>query len=927
MLNFKHSQSARVIYTPDKNFVYSILLLHLLDLPYEIRERDEFVREYWKACEEGSTELKYFRLMIVGSEGVGKTCLLKALKGQLFDENEISTDFIEKTDITTTNLNKEWGKSVNFKEQLQTIRNDSAEKIAIKNVRESSKSSDAFKRDSPKEDDRSIKTNLTASEEIISDYLNSPVKQASPVIHPELISKFDLNTITQRVSPPDLPLLKEIGKHWKSQDTMKPLELSTVWDLAGQSYLFCMHSLFLSPRAVYIVAVDLTKRLDEQIVISKERKDRIQKRDISLSYLEMINYWIQTIYSVAMSTEDQVCKSRIIIVFTKSDKIGNPQEKADSYFKEIKKSLFWKSNCMLIVDKKFHIVSAKDRKQEEMKMLKKAINENAKLTRFDSDLPIRWLDLALKILGDFNPVMGERELKDIADRTGCGMDYAQILEFFHSIGVFFFRKNILVKSLSGLLNIILHIVLPTFCKDLEYFPRINQHIERAEKEAILSDEILDAILKHNNLLLVKTEIVQLLKEFGIIIHRNSEEYYIPYLFNEVIPIDPKDSDLILYLYFTDGLMPTSFYFAFLSLCINKCDQTENSPKLGFDCVEFQWQNLTWIIDLPDHKPFIRIIVRGIDFMNSCPDIHSQILQLEEWTAHIQRELILSGKIAQVILECPCKQFSEKLIPCAYLNDYPKDPFKTPLFHCKNKKKFISWAIYNNKLSHPFKNIPHVLGEKFVKVHRDQILEMLEVEPLLRALQKKGLISGDVTTKIRKLNKSEKAGFLVDNISNRRNDWAYQFYKILKKDENQSNVEVRKLYESFILGFNHSEIPVEEISSTSYPIHNNPCGICLIINIRTFRGKKSERKGSEIDVSNLQKTFDNMSFKTVVFQDFSGSDLRRELKTLSAMDHKDYDVFFCVIMSHGNEKNEIYTTDDEVININDIQDYFTPKELP
>ena len=65
----------------------------------------------------------------------------------------------------------------------------------------------------------------------------------------------------------------------------------------------------------------------------------------------------------------------------------------------------------------------------------------------------------------------------------------------------------------------------------------------------------------------------------------------------------------------------------------------------------------------------------------------------------------------------------------------------------------------------------------------------------------------------------------------------------------------------------------------------------------------------------------MSFKTSTFQDLTESDLRRELKTYSTTHkHKDYDVFFCIIMSHGNEENEIYTKDEKAININEIQNY-------
>ena len=816
---------------------------------------------------DGSIELNYFRLMIVGPEGVGKSCLLKALKGERFDEREISTNFIEKTDISIIDPNKEWGKSEDFIGHLQTTRDDIIAKIIAKNFKESSKSSDESKLDFSKEDDGKILKNLSVNKKFISDDSNS-----RPNTHSDQKQNFYSNKDCE-----DLRVLRKIQKHWTNEHMIDPMNFFTVWDLAGQSYLFCMQSLFLSPRAVYIVAVDLTKHLNEQIVRNKWRV-RIEKRDEKLSYLEMINLWIQTIYSVAMSTENEECKSRIIIVFTKSDEIADPQATAARYFKEIRDSLFWKSNCMSIIDKKFHVVSAKDREREKFKMLRENIYENAKLiTRFDSKIPIRWLKFALGIT---NSKQDSNTIKEIADETGCGMDYAQILEFFHSIGVFFFRKNILVKSLKSLLNVISYIVLPHKYDYYEISPGKFDEIKRGEEEEILSDRILDVILMINRSSLNKVDIVQLLKEFGIItcmecnisesfisLSKNSEKwnfqkyYNIPYLFTKVIPINPKDSDLVLYLYFPDGLAPTSFYFALLSLCISKCDKTKNSPKLGFNCVEFQWQNLTWIIDLlPDHKPYIRIIVRGIDFMNSCTDIHSLIFQLEQWTAHIQRELILSGKIAQIVLECPCKQFSEKRRPCVYLKNYLMHSVEETHFYCKNKNKFIPWAIYNNKLHHPFKKIPCELGEKFVKDNRDQIWEMLHVKPLLRPLHKKGLIDGKETDEICQLCGTKEVELLVNNISNKRN-WAYQFYKILKNNEDQSNVEVRKLYEKFISEFKHSEIPVEEIGFIRYPIRNNPCGICLIINMRTFGGKMPERKGSEFDVSKLEKTFDNMSFKT------------------------------------------------------------------
>ena len=120
--------------------VYKYNLFDFLELPHEILAKGkEFVEEYRKACDEGSQQIKFFRLMIVGPEGVGKTSLLKALRLQPFEEEENSTDFIEKTDISITDLKQDWSKNVNFKDKFKETRDDSVAHLVVQSFKSSNR--------------------------------------------------------------------------------------------------------------------------------------------------------------------------------------------------------------------------------------------------------------------------------------------------------------------------------------------------------------------------------------------------------------------------------------------------------------------------------------------------------------------------------------------------------------------------------------------------------------------------------------------------------------------------------------------------------------------------------------------------------------------------------------------------------------------
>jgi len=98
------------------------------------------------------------------------------------------------------------------------------------------------------------------------------------------------------------------------------------------------------------------------------------------------------------------------------------------------------------------------------------------------------------------------------------------------------------------------------------------------------------------------------------------------------------------------------------------------------------------------------------------------------------------------------------------------------------------------------------------------------------------------------------------------------------------------------------------------------GIALIINIQKYDPnplKLKERVWSEKDVDNLTKTLKYLEFDIDLVENLTKSKIKEHLMHIATkIDHKDFDCFLCVVMSHGNDDN-IVTSDNELISFEEI----------
>ena len=109
-------------------------------------------------------------------------------------------------------------------------------------------------------------------------------------------------------------------------------------------------------------------------------------------------------------------------------------------------------------------------------------------------------------------------------------------------------------------------------------------------------------------------------------------------------------------------------------------------------------------------------------------------------------------------------------------------------------------------------------------------------------------------------------------------------------------------------------------SSKYNMDHAKRGIALIININKYDDpnpfKLEERKWSKKDVKNLRKTLYYLEFVPDIGENLTKSQIEKRLQNIASIDHKDFDCFLCVVMSHGNEDN-IVTSDNKLISFEEL----------
>ena len=279
--------------------------------PLEIYLRGPRALEaYYKALEEGKTRVRRIPLMLIGQDRSGKTSLKKSLKGIPFNPHEDSTVGIDVDPSYFKVTTETW--KIGEKDQATNKEgNISYEYHLGRQVVKILKHDE----NQPKTDSET--QSVSERNEVTEDRPSRIFGQDASSMHflARTLSKTE-ESYPEQTTVRDDPLSPE--KTLKDIESLLPDLLavdeteneddiySVLWDFAGESVYYETHTLFLTSRAIFLLAYDLSRDPYERALPVKRQgmfeviEDRIGTKT-NLDYLE---YWMTSISSVSSKGKD-----------------------------------------------------------------------------------------------------------------------------------------------------------------------------------------------------------------------------------------------------------------------------------------------------------------------------------------------------------------------------------------------------------------------------------------------------------------------------------------------------------------------------------------------------------------------------------------------------------------------------------------------
>ncbi|XP_052097388.1 uncharacterized protein LOC127732395 isoform X2 [Mytilus californianus] len=458
--------------------VYRIMPRNIL--PEAINQLSEVDKiRYIKLLQGSKTENRYFvRIMIVGKESAGKTCLLRRLLKEGISDVS-STDGVDIV-VRRCKINIENGKWTIGKR----IKDDKFGRIKRAIITEEkttmdvtkgtnrkidpSKSMQSGKREGNAEENRSINDSHDTSEDIApndcaeaTDVKHTQVDETtdSSISTLDKMSTYkndiktetkinldesnDMNQSSLLVMPEDL--MSNVFSKSTVNTPSNLYALCELWDFAGQKEFYATHQAFLTSSAVYLVVADM--------------KDDISKQGLSQYFAdfqhigEYVDFWFDSIHchrTTSKPASNGHFNPPILLVFTGKDKYNKAEFKKRE--KELNNQIdhvFGFQSKYHHLYNKFYLSNTKD-SNEDFEKLQYAIYETArKMDNWGNAFPLKWI--LLEHLIEINKINGKNfinfpDMSNLAKHPDINIlekeELLLFLRFQHNVGNIIFFENI-----------------------------------------------------------------------------------------------------------------------------------------------------------------------------------------------------------------------------------------------------------------------------------------------------------------------------------------------------------------------------------------------------------------------------------------------------------------------------------------------------
>ena len=393
-------------------------------VPSEIVVRGRLALEaYNKALAEGKTFDRRVPVMLIGRDRSGKTSLKKSLRGELFNPNEKSTVGIDvdpshfelSTEIWTMPEKDQEPKSGSSISYEHHVARATVEHMTQK--RRASASEEKTPEATPSEnvpavETVSAKTNMQEIEE------NRSKKTSTDPSGLQVMSNESVQTSRHAENEDNKPRIPSdvqtaMIKFLENNSKVEDEEVHAVlWDFAGQSVYYTTHPIFLTPRAIYLLAYDLSKNPHEKAQ-PVPRQGRFQEfaDNCGLEFnSDYLDFWMSSVASLAsqeeidqVRSESEVLPEKLPVVFlvcTHADKpydsLHSPKTLANELYGSLRNKPFKRHlRNLFVVD---NTKSGSGSECPGVKHLREELLTVAKqLPQMKEPIPIKWLNYERKL--------------------------------------------------------------------------------------------------------------------------------------------------------------------------------------------------------------------------------------------------------------------------------------------------------------------------------------------------------------------------------------------------------------------------------------------------------------------------------------------------------------------------------------------------
>ena len=396
--------------------------------PLEIYLRGpKALRAYHKALEEGETRLRRIPLMFVGQDRSGKTSLKKSLKRIPFNPQEESTVGIDvdpsffkvttetwKIEEKDQAINKEANISYEHYLARQLVKNLKHDENLPKTETEAHSVSE---RNEVNRNSTDTSSRIFGQDASSVQYLARTHSKAEKDDNYAFETTVNYKLYPEQTTERDDPLsrqktLKEIESLLPDLLAVDEMEseddiYSVLWDFAGESVYYETHTLFLTSRAIFLLAYDLSQDpYKKASPVKKQEFFRVNEDRIGTkTNIDYLDYWMTSVSSVSSQGKDDEMHSAsastvlpkrlppVFLVCTHADQLSggkDPRNLALEVYGELLKKPYSTHLCGL-----FEVDNTQSGQKPEcpgVSRLREKIREVAKeLPQIKEFVPIKWL--------------------------------------------------------------------------------------------------------------------------------------------------------------------------------------------------------------------------------------------------------------------------------------------------------------------------------------------------------------------------------------------------------------------------------------------------------------------------------------------------------------------------------------------------------